>query len=66
MDIYHRNLNGEEIVGMFHKKELKKTNQTEFRVKKVTKRKIEKWEDMSICQMERLIIPLIVGRIKKT
>ena len=50
-----------KLLECFTKKELKKTNPTEFRVKKVTKRKREKWKDMSICQMERLIIPLIVG-----
>ena len=32
-------LNGEEIVGKFYEKELQKTNQTEFRVEKVIKRK---------------------------
>ena len=32
-------LNGEEIVGTFCKKELQKTNQKEFRIQKVTKRK---------------------------
>ena len=33
---------GEEIVGAFIKKELKKTNQEEFRVEKVIKRKSDK------------------------
>ena len=33
-------LNGEEIVGTFYKKELQKTNQTEFRIEKVIKRKV--------------------------
>ena len=32
-------LNGEEIVGGFHKKELQKNNQKEFRIEKVIKRK---------------------------
>ena len=32
-------LNGEEIVGSFYKKELQKTNQKEFRIEKVIKRK---------------------------
>ena len=32
-------LNGEEIVGSFHEKELQKTNQKEFRIEKVMKRK---------------------------
>ena len=32
-------LNGEEIVGNFYEKELQKTNQKEFRIEKVIKRK---------------------------
>ena len=32
-------LNEEEIVGSFYEKELQKTNQEEFRIKKVIKRK---------------------------
>ena len=32
-------LNGEEIVGSFYEKELQKTNQDEFRIEKVIKRK---------------------------
>ena len=32
-------LNGEEIIGTFYEKELQKTNQREFRAKKVIKRK---------------------------
>ena len=32
-------LNGEEIVGSFYKKELRKTNQKEFRIKNIIKRK---------------------------
>ena len=35
-------LNGEEIVGTFYKKELQKTNQKEFRVEKVIKRRGDK------------------------
>ena len=35
-------LNGEEIVGGFYEKELQKTNQTEFRIEKVIKRKGDK------------------------
>ena len=41
-------IKGEEIVGMFYKKELQKANQKEFRVEKVTKRKSDqlyvKWK----------------------
>ena len=32
-------LNGEEIVGSFYEKELQKTNQKEFRIEKVIKKK---------------------------
>ena len=34
------NLNGEEVVGTFYKKELQKTNQKEFRIEKVIKKVI--------------------------
>ena len=32
-------LNGEEIIGTFYEKELQKTNQQEFRIEKITRRK---------------------------
>ena len=32
-------LNGEEIIGKFYEKELQKTNQKEFRIEKVIKKK---------------------------
>ena len=35
-------LNGEEITGTFYEKELQKTNQKEFRIEKVIKRKGDK------------------------
>ena len=35
-------LNGEEIIGTFYEKELQKTNQQEFRIEKVLKRKGDK------------------------
>ena len=35
-------LNGEEIIGTFHGKELQKTNQKEFRIEKVIQRKGDK------------------------
>ena len=35
-------LNGEEIIGSFYEKELQKTNQKEFRIEKVIKRKGDK------------------------
>ena len=36
-------LNGEEIIGSFYEKELQKTNQKEFRIEKVIKRKGNKF-----------------------
>ena len=38
----NNDLNGEEIIGTFYEKELQKTNQEEFRVEKVIKRKGDK------------------------
>ena len=42
-------LNGEEIIGTFYEKEFQKTNQKEFRIEKVIKRKGDKlyvkWKD---------------------
>ena len=35
-------LNGEEIIGVFYEKELQKTNQREFTIKKVIERKGDK------------------------
>ena len=35
-------LNGEEIIGTFYEKELQKTDQKEFRIEKVIKRKGDK------------------------
>ena len=53
-------LNGKEIIGTFYEKELKKTNQQEFRIEKVIKRKDNKlyvkWKGYD---------HLIVGLIKK-
>ena len=43
MDIYViSNLNGEEIIGTFYEKGLKKTNQKEFRTEKVIKNRATK------------------------
>ena len=36
------NLNGEQIIGSFYEKELQKTNQKEFTIEKVLKRKGDK------------------------
>ena len=45
-------LNGEEIIGSFYEKELQKTNQKEFRIEKIIKRKgsklYVKWKGYSI------------------
>ena len=38
-------LNGEEIIGTFYEKELQKTNQKEFRIEKVIKKKGNKLYD---------------------
>ena len=42
-------LNGEEIIGTFYEKELQRTNQEEFRIEKVIKKRKQ-----AICQMERI------------
>ena len=39
MDIFINYLNGDEIIGIFYEKELQKTNQQEFRIEKVIKKK---------------------------
>ena len=39
MDICYNDLNGGEIIGTFDEKELQKTNQHEFRIEKVIKKK---------------------------
>ena len=36
-------LNGEEIIGTFYEKKLQKTNQKEFRIEKLLKRKVDKF-----------------------
>ena len=55
-------LNGEEIVETFYENELQKTNQKEFRIAKVVKRK----GDKLYLKWKESIIRLIVGSIKKT
>ena len=37
--LYISDLNGEEIIGSFYEKELERTNQKEFRIEKILKRK---------------------------
>ena len=39
MDIWINDLNGEEIIGAFYKKEFQKTNQKQFSIEKVLKKK---------------------------
>ena len=39
MDIVIEDLNEEKVLGMLYEKELQKSNQTEFRVEKVIKKK---------------------------
>ena len=56
-----RDLIGEEIVRSFYEKELQRTNQKEFRIEKVIKRKGNK---LYLKRMD-IIIPLIAGLIKK-
>ena len=55
-------LNGEEITGSFHEKELQKTSQEKFRIEKVLKKKVIN----CMSNGKGMIIVLIVGLIKKT
>ena len=55
-------LNGEQIIGTFYEKELQKTNQQEFRIEKVIKRKVKNY----MSNEKVMIIHLIVGLIRKT
>ena len=54
-------LNGEEITGTFYEKELQRTNQEEFRIEIVIKRK----GDKIMSNGKDMIIPLIAGLIKQ-
>ena len=54
-------LNGEEITGIFYEKELQKTNQEEFRIEKVIRRKGRKF----MLNEKDIIIHLIVGLLKQ-
>ena len=56
-------LNGEEITGTFYEKELQKTNQEEFRIEKVIKRKGDKIKDK--LNGKDMITHSIAGLIKK-
>ena len=54
-------LNGKETTGTFHEKDLQKTNQQEFRIEKIAKRK----GDNLYVNGRVMIFHLIVGLIKK-
>ena len=55
-------LNGENITGSFHEKELQKTSQEKFRIEKVLKKKVINCTSNG----KGMIIVLIVRLIKKT
>ena len=55
-------LNGEKVIGTFYEKELQKTNQKEFRIERVLKKKVISCMLNGNC----MIILSIVGLIKKT
>ena len=55
-------LNGEEIIGTFYEKELQRTNQEEFRIEKVIKKK----ETSYMSNGKHMIMHSVVGSIKKT
>ena len=55
-------LNGEEIIGTFYEKELQRTNQEEFRIEKLIKKK----ETSYMSNGKDMIIHSVVGSIKKT
>ena len=42
IEFHGHDLSGEEIIGTFYEKELKKTNQKEFRIEKLLKKKCDK------------------------
>ena len=52
-------LNGEEIVGTFYKKELQKTNQTEFRIEKWLREKVINYMSNGKFMITHLSIGLI-------
>ena len=54
-------LNGEEIIRTFYEKELRKTNQKEFRIEKVIKEKVINY----MLNRKVMVIHSIVGLIKK-
>ena len=56
-------LNGEEIVGSFYEKQLQKTNQKEFRIEKLIKRKGNK---LSMSNGKDMIVLLIARLIKSS
>ena len=55
-------INGEEIIGTFHEKELQNIDQQEFRIEKVIKKKTTSY----MLNGKDMIIHLIAGLIKNT
>ena len=55
-------LNGEQVIGTFYEKELRKTNQEKFRIEKV----IEKKGNNLMSNGKDMIVHLIAELIKKT
>ena len=56
------NLKGEKIIGTFYEKELPKTDQQEFRVEKIIKKKVTNY----MSNGKVMIVHSISGLIKKT
>ena len=56
-------LNGEKVIGSFYEKELQKTNQKEFRIEKVTKRKGNKFYMSNEMDITILLIAGLTKRI---
>ena len=55
-------LNGEQVIGTFYEKELRKTNQEKFRIEKVIKKK----GNNLMSNGKDMIVHLIAELIKKT
>ena len=62
MNICLKWFNGDEIIGTFYEKDIQKTNQQEFKIEKVIKKKGNKL----YVKQKVMIVHLISGLIKKT
>ena len=62
MDLFINDINDEKIIGKFYEKELQRTNQEEFRIEKVIKKK----ETSYMSNGKAMMIHLIAGLIKRT